>query len=161
MNFKNLFIGVISEVSEGGIMKKHKGQVIVEFALILPLFLLMLLGIVYSGMMFHDYITLSNIARSGAREAAITSEAATEGRYTGIEDRCANQIENLMTSFYVIGNPPVVIQETSDDGIQATINMKVNVSGYFVDMILPKSFGVQYYMKKEPANPSSSGTSEG
>ena len=52
-------------------MKKQKAQVLVEFALILPLFLLILLGIIYSGMLFHDYNTLSNIARSCAREAAV------------------------------------------------------------------------------------------
>ena len=140
-------------------MKKHKGQVIVEFAMILPFLLLVLLGIIYSGMLFHDYITLSNIARSGAREAAITDEEPTEGRYTNIEGRCANQIENLMTSFYVKGNPPVVIQDTDDDAIQATINMNLSIRGFFVDMILPQSFGVQYYMKKEPPSSSSSNTS--
>lgn len=131
-------------------MKRHKGQVVVEFALILPLFLLIMYGIIYSGMMFHDYVTLSNIARSGAREAAITGGPATTGRYTSIEERYENQIENLMTSFYVKGNPAVVIQDTSDNGVQATINMNLNVHGFFADMILPQSFGVQYYMRKEP-----------
>ena len=31
-------------------MKKQRGQVIIEFALILPLFLLMIFGLIYSGM---------------------------------------------------------------------------------------------------------------
>ncbi len=133
-------------------MNKHKGQAIVEFALLLPLFLLLLYGVIYSGMMFHDYITLSNIARSGAREAAVTSEEpANNGRYSNIESHYANQIDGLMTSLYVKGNPPIIIQNVNNgEGINASVNMTVNVHGFFVDIILPQSFGVQYYMAKEP-----------
>ena len=53
-------------------MKKQKGQVIIEFALILPLFIILLFGIIYCGMLFYDYSTLSNVARAAARERAIT-----------------------------------------------------------------------------------------
>lgn len=142
-------------------MKKHKGQVIVEFALILPFFLLMLYGIIYSGMMFHDYSTLSNIARASAREAAISGaplDSATN-RYKTVEDNYKSQIESLLTSFYVVQdkNNPIIIEPATEDSIRSTIIMKVNVSGYFLDMILPPTFGVQYYMRKEPTGSSSSG----
>jgi Flp pilus assembly protein TadG len=50
---------------------KQKGQSIIEFALVLPLFLLLVFGLFYIGMFFADYLTLSSIARSSAREAAI------------------------------------------------------------------------------------------
>ena len=52
---------------------KQKGQSIIEFALVLPLFLLLVFGLFYIGMFFADYLTLSSIARSSAREAAIRS----------------------------------------------------------------------------------------
>ena len=55
-------------------MKGHKGQSVVEFALVLPLFLFIMFGVIYTGMMFHDYATLSNIARSSAREAAVSCD---------------------------------------------------------------------------------------
>ena len=55
-------------------MKKHKGQSVVEFALVLPLFLFIMFGVIYTGMLFHDYATLSNIARTSAREAAVTAK---------------------------------------------------------------------------------------
>ena len=135
-------------------MKRRKGQVIVEFALILPLLLLVLFGIIYSGLLFHDYVTLTNIARSGAREAAITTnEELQDGRYRNIETHYKNQIDTLMTSFYVKSNDPVIIEETEDQkGVRAIINMNLNVHGFFADMILPESFGVQYYMRKEPTS---------
>lgn len=49
----------------------QKGQAIVEFAVILPLFLLFVIGILYFGMAMADYLTLSSIARSSAREASL------------------------------------------------------------------------------------------
>ena len=134
-------------------MKKYKGQVIVEFALILPLFFFIIYSIIYSGMLFHDYSTLSNIARASAREAALSDES----QYDTIAGNYESQLDTLMTNFYTkIGPKPIVIVPEGDDGVKTTINMRLNVSGYFVDMILPQTFDVQYYMRKEPVNPISS-----
>ena len=130
-------------------MRKHKGQAIVEFALVLPLFLLMIFGIIYSGMMFHDYSTISNIARATTREAAVF--AGGEDELGEIADHYKERLNNgLLTSFYIpVGDNPIVITQDGDV-IQTTINMQLNVNGFFVDMILPKAFGVRYYMQKEP-----------
>ena len=135
-------------------MKKHKGQSTVEFALILPLFLLMIFGIIYSGMMFHDYSTLNNIARASAREAALTNLSSGQTRYRSIEDYYEPSLNNLMTSFYKKANSnPIVIEPDPDvpNGVRTTINMQLNVSGFFVDMILPRTFGVRFFMRKEPS----------
>lgn len=59
-------------------MKSQKGQDIVEFALLLPVFLLIICGIMYVGFFFGDYMTLSNIARSAAREATVIEEVTTK-----------------------------------------------------------------------------------
>ncbi|BAL83570.1 hypothetical protein SELR_18620 [Selenomonas ruminantium subsp. lactilytica TAM6421] len=64
-------------------MKFQRGQAIVEFALLLPLFLVLLFGIFYSGMVMADYLTLSSIARSSAREAAIVDN---KNKYKTIRD---------------------------------------------------------------------------
>ena len=131
-------------------MKKHKGQSVVEFALVLPLFLLIMFGIIYTGMMFHDYTTLSNIARSSAREASVSGTGPeSSGRYTEIESHYLDQF-NLMTNFYKpVGSPPLTVKQI-DGVIESTIIMQLNVNGFFVDMILPETFGVSYYMKKDP-----------
>ena len=131
-------------------MKKHKGQSVVEFALVLPQFLFIMFGIIYTGMMFHDYTTLSNIARSSAREASVSGTGPeSSGRYTEIESHYLDQF-NLMTNFYKpVGSPPLTVKQ-SDGVIESTIIMQLNVNGFFVDMILPETFGVSYYMKKDP-----------
>ncbi len=52
-------------------MKGQKGQGILEFAIILPLFLLLSIGAIFFGMMFADYVTLNSIASRAAREASL------------------------------------------------------------------------------------------
>ena len=59
-------------------MKRQKGQDIVEFALLLPIFLLVLCGIIYCGFMFGDYQTVQGIVRNAAREAAVVEPTKDE-----------------------------------------------------------------------------------
>jgi Flp pilus assembly protein TadG len=48
-------------------IKNQKGQSLVEFAIILPIILLLLMGIVEFGMMLNSYLTIQNVTREGAR----------------------------------------------------------------------------------------------
>lgn len=48
-----------------------KGQTLVETALVLPLIILILMGIIDFGMMFNNYLIVSNASREGARNAAV------------------------------------------------------------------------------------------
>ena len=51
--------------------KKESGQAIVEFALVLPLFLLLVMGILDFGWLFYNYISFENCARNAARVACV------------------------------------------------------------------------------------------
>lgn len=46
---------------------RERGQGLVEFALVLPIFLILVLGIVDFGWALKSYITITNAAREGAR----------------------------------------------------------------------------------------------
>jgi Flp pilus assembly protein TadG len=50
----------------------ERGSAVVEFALLLPILLLVLLALVQVGVIAHDRLLLSQASRAGAREAAIT-----------------------------------------------------------------------------------------
>lgn len=52
-------------------MRSEKGQSMVETALILPLILILLFGIVDFGRIFHAYLTLDHAGREAARLASI------------------------------------------------------------------------------------------
>lgn len=58
--------------------KSQKGQDIVEFALMFPFFILVIVGIIYVGFFFCDYMTLSNIARTAARETTVMEDKAED-----------------------------------------------------------------------------------
>lgn len=54
-----------------GLLRCEKGAQLVEFALVLPLLLLVMLGIAEFGFIFHRYEVLTNAAREGARIAIL------------------------------------------------------------------------------------------
>jgi Flp pilus assembly protein TadG len=62
-----------------GIRKKdgERGQSLVEFALVAPVFLLILFAIVDFGMGFHSWISVTNSAREGARVGAVGAVSDT------------------------------------------------------------------------------------
>lgn len=57
--------------------RKEKGAVAVEMAIVLPLLLLILLGVIEFGRVFNVQISLSQAAREGARHAAIHHDKAS------------------------------------------------------------------------------------
>lgn len=57
-----------------------RGQDVLEFGLTLPLLVLLLFGIIESGLIFHSLGTITNAAREGARYGAISP--ADEGPAT-------------------------------------------------------------------------------
>lgn len=59
-----------------GVRSNQQGQAMVEFALVLPLLLLILLGIVQFGITYSHSLTLADAVRAGAREAAVSRTAA-------------------------------------------------------------------------------------
>ena len=52
--------------------RSQNGQAIVEFALVLPILMASLLGIIQFGIVFNNYITLTDATRAGARKAAVS-----------------------------------------------------------------------------------------
>lgn len=75
-------------------LSRERGQSLVEFAVILPLLLLIVLGTVDLGMGFKTYIALTNAAREGVRWISIhpsdqdgaEARIAEEAERVGLED---------------------------------------------------------------------------
>ena len=145
-------------------MKRQNGQVIIEFALLLPLFIFLLFGIIYCGMLFYDYISLSNLARSAAREAAIvqnfdTKKSEIEKYYT---DRMfmltklysahshkydSSDFEYKITLSKNDNNTPT---DTGDDFIEVIITMDRDPSSSgLMKMILPDNYTIHYIMRRD------------
>ena len=59
------------------IMRDERGQAVTEFAVILPVLLLVLFAIFQFGVIFNNYIQVSAAAREGARKGAVSSQAGS------------------------------------------------------------------------------------
>jgi Flp pilus assembly protein TadG len=55
---------------------KRRGQALVEFALVLPVFVLLLMGVVDFGRAVYAYNTLGNASRAGVRVAVVDQNSA-------------------------------------------------------------------------------------
>ena len=56
------------------IIKSEKGASAVEFAIILPILIILVFGIVQFGIAYNNYIALTHAAREGARLAAVNMD---------------------------------------------------------------------------------------
>src|SRR5258708_11479947 len=63
-----------------GHIGSERGQAAVEFALIAPVLIVLVLGVIQIGIAFNHYLTVTDAARAGARTAIVA-------RFTGIGSR--------------------------------------------------------------------------
>jgi Flp pilus assembly protein TadG len=55
-------------------IRSERGQAMTEFAVVLPILVVLLLGIVQFGIVFNNYVTLTDAVRAGARTAAVSRQ---------------------------------------------------------------------------------------
>jgi len=77
----------------------QKGQSIVETALILPIIILILTGIIDFGLMFNNYLVITNASREAARNAAV---GATDAEIAIMVSNMTSSLDatKLSTSIY-------------------------------------------------------------
>jgi Flp pilus assembly protein TadG len=109
----------------GGPRKREDGQSLVEFALVIPIFLLVLFAIVDFGMAFHAWITVTNSAREGGRLGSVHASSGT------IEQRVRDTADSLDQD-----NLSVTVTNADDQGGQPGESVVVDVS-YSYSLITP------------------------
>jgi len=62
--------------THGGRLESERGQSIVEFAIVMPFLVFLLLAICQFGLAFHNYLSITDAVRVGAREAAVSRTAS-------------------------------------------------------------------------------------
>ena len=96
--------------------RNERGQTFVEFALALPILTVLLFGIIQFGIVFHDYVTVTDASRAGARKAAVSRTAPATGRTSGVVTAVRNSAQNLDQS--KLG---VSVSSTWDKGEDVTV----------------------------------------
>jgi Flp pilus assembly protein TadG len=74
--------------------KSERGQTMTEFALILPLLALFLFAVIQFGIVFNNYLTVTDAARAGAR-AGITAPYGSKDCVGAAEAAARNSADNL------------------------------------------------------------------
>lgn len=76
--FRSDFRPVWGEVRRARVrLSRKEGQSLYEFALVLPLLVMMLVGIIKFGILFYDYVVLADAVASGARTLATSRSVGT------------------------------------------------------------------------------------
>jgi Flp pilus assembly protein TadG len=57
-------------------IRNERGQTMTEFAIILPILVVLLFGIAQFGIAFNNYVTITDAARAGARKGAVSRNSS-------------------------------------------------------------------------------------
>ena len=102
--------------------RNEKGAAAVEFALLLPILVIIVFGIIYIGPLYYVWIELSHAARDGARLAAVGHKSSY------IE----TQVKNMVPSIQSITIDPLI----PEDRIVGE-KVKITVTGVPLHVTIP------------------------
>ena len=73
-------------------LRSQKGQAVTEFALALPILVLLLFAVIQFGITFNNYVTLTDATRAGARKAAVSRQQSSPSAVvtTAVRNSAAN-----------------------------------------------------------------------
>lgn len=113
--------------------KCEDGQGLVEFALILPLLMLLLMGLIQFGFIFNGQITLTSAAREGAR-LAVVNEDDNE-----VMDRVESSAVALLLT---VDKDNITIDRNlpDDDMLSVTVDGEVQIIMPFLNMLTGPQF---------------------
>ena len=109
----------------------------VEFALVIPLLLLLIFGIIQFGILFNNYLTLTDAVRAGARQASVsrtlptpvaTTTARVQGSAAGLDK---NKLEVTVTAFNPADGSATWAQG-GDVTVEAKYPFNINLFGFVV-----------------------------
>jgi Flp pilus assembly protein TadG len=77
------------------LIRRERGQTMTEFAIVLPIFLLLVLGIAQLGIAFNNYVQLTDAVRAGARFGAPAACSGACSRSAQVESKVKQSAANL------------------------------------------------------------------
>lgn len=117
-------------------LRREEGQAMVEMALVLPILLLLLLGIVEFGRVFNAFITVNHVSREGARAAALGNNDAE------ITALVLDRTEGLEKARLVVKTTPTLTERSRGTGVTVEVNYSVPLIAPIIASVLPNPFPV-------------------
>ena len=116
-------------------INNQNGAAMVEFAIVLPLLLILICGVIEFGVMFYDKAVITNASREGAR-AGITGVANSDIEDI-VKDYCKFNLINLSNNdFDPAADPYDDISISIDGSNDLTVRLE-----YSYDLLLGSFFG--------------------
>lgn len=116
-------------------IKNNRGQALVEFALVLPVLLLLIVGSMEFGLIIHKYMVVAEAAREGARSAAVGGSNAT---VTSVVTAAASQIPGDQLTITVTPGTRV-----RGEGVTVIVGTPVHTITKLISPFFPAGFTVQ------------------
>jgi Flp pilus assembly protein TadG len=111
-------------------IRSERGQTMVEFALVLPILLVVLFAIIQFGILYNHYITLTDATRVGARKGAVSRQAPNPGALAEAATR--NAAVGLKPADLDVLVTATAWAPGADITVEATYPYDVNVLGFVV-----------------------------
>ena len=109
----NLQGGKVKQISKK-IVKSQKGKAAVEFALVLPIFIILVFGIMEFSRLWETVSVLTSAAREGARVAAVTAPDGTAA---------TNAAQNILTAGNITNATITVAGPNATDEVIVTVSI--------------------------------------
>lgn len=119
-----------------GYLKNNRGQALVEFALMLPVLLLLVVGVMEFGLVINQYMVVAEAAREGARSAALGASNVT---VITVVKTASGQMD---TSQLIITIAPPDIR-VRGNGVTVTVEKPVHTITSLIEPFFPADFKVQ------------------
>jgi Flp pilus assembly protein TadG len=111
-------------------LKNERGQTLTEFALVLPLLVVLVLAIAQFGVAFNNYVTLTDAARAAARKGAVSREGGQASACQAAGYAAGQNLNNPGTDFVVTCSSSW--SAGSDVTVTATYPYSINLLGWVV-----------------------------
>jgi len=126
-------------------MMKKKGQAVLEFVLVLPLLLVLIVGAIELGRVFFAKIIITNAAREGAYYLSThcTEDPTFTDTYQAVKDEANNSGLDLVDAdiTVVTQNPPVTPPKCKV-GQPVIITVETSVANVYLLSFLNNTYGV-------------------
>ena len=109
------------------------GQAVVEFAIILPVLLMVLFAILQFGVVFNNYIQVTAAAREGARKASVSRSLGTAAAETAATAAAKAAAPGLKQSSITVTYPnSPTFAQCSDVAVKVTYPYAISIIGVVV-----------------------------
>ena len=109
--------------------RSESGQTMAEFAVVLPVLVLVLFAIMQFGIVFNNYVTLTDAVRAGARKGAVSRRDSDPANVTA--DRVRQSASTLNQSQLTV-NVSSTWQPGTDLTVTATYPYSISLFGLVV-----------------------------